>query len=612
MKRALSLLTALMFAAGQAWAAGGSTFDGGLILAPTADQTNTSNAIQIKNAAGTSTYTVTFAGTPSTAVTVDGTANLTFNDNVTDSPALAFQDQTDATFTFLKSDNSWLTGTPSNANHGLNILTGNLKVGNGTPTQTLNGEDFYVEGIAEFDSAVSIDANLTVTPLAAGLLQVVTGNLAVGNGVPTVAQDGEDAYVEGGFEVDGAARFDGAITAISTITGQNTLALDDGVTDSPILRLQDATDETADIQKLDAGFVTITTVAGDGVSIRTGNFTVGNGVPTTAQDGEDAYVEGLFEVDGTARFDGALNANGAVTAASTVASTLTNAAGASANPFDYTATAGIMDGTDDLTIFDINLTNANHTGVTNTIYVMEIANITGDADATEDAIQIGTGWDLALDLASPVRSTYAAAADSAATNNAVSIAATTPVDTVGTNTHQFINVAPTIGNATGGTNTVNAINVAAITGDAQVTTRALNIGAMTGTAATEQAVVIGTGWDRGVSSSSPIVTSSVLAIGAQQTFTDSDATPDVSGGSHWITNTTAVTITDFDAGAGTLLDGQLLTVESAGVITFDVTASGIVGGTTDIVTAAGDQITFVYDGTDWKVISFMDLSDNLN
>lgn len=40
----------------------------------------------------------------------------------------------------------------------------------------------------------------------------VTGNLKVGNGTPTVTQNGEDAYVEGSFEADGPARFDSTIT----------------------------------------------------------------------------------------------------------------------------------------------------------------------------------------------------------------------------------------------------------------------------------------------------------------------------------------------------------------------------------------------------------------
>lgn len=40
----------------------------------------------------------------------------------------------------------------------------------------------------------------------------LSDDLAIGNGTPTVTLNGEDAYVEGTLEVDGAARLDGALT----------------------------------------------------------------------------------------------------------------------------------------------------------------------------------------------------------------------------------------------------------------------------------------------------------------------------------------------------------------------------------------------------------------
>lgn len=46
----------------------------------------------------------------------------------------------------------------------------------------------------------------------------IGSNLTVGDGTADVTQDGEDAYIEGTFEVDGASRFDGATTYNSTIT----------------------------------------------------------------------------------------------------------------------------------------------------------------------------------------------------------------------------------------------------------------------------------------------------------------------------------------------------------------------------------------------------------
>lgn len=107
-----------------------------------------------------------------------------------------------------------------------------------------------------------------------------------------------------------------------------------------------------------------------------------------------------------------------------------------------------------------------------------------------------------------------------------------------------------------------------------------------------------------------LIPSAALILNSVGTFTDSDATPDVSDKSYWNTNTTSFTITDFD-GAG-IAAGQLLVVTSKGAITYDVTSSGIKGGTTDIITAAGDVTTFVYDGADWLVVARMDMSDDLN
>lgn len=113
-----------------------------------------------------------------------------------------------------------------------------------------------------------------------------------------------------------------------------------------------------------------------------------------------------------------------------------------------------------------------------------------------------------------------------------------------------------------------------------------------------------------IMSGGTIAMEGAIALNSVKTFVDSDATPDVSGDSYFNTNTTAVTITDFD-GSG-IAAGQILYVVSKGAITYDVTSSGIKGGTTDIVTATGDVTTFLYDGTDWLVTSRIDASSNLN
>lgn len=106
-----------------------------------------------------------------------------------------------------------------------------------------------------------------------------------------------------------------------------------------------------------------------------------------------------------------------------------------------------------------------------------------------------------------------------------------------------------------------------------------------------------------------LVVDGVLDTGTRETFTDSDTTPDVGTGSFFITNTSGVTITDFD-GAG-ILAGQVITVESNGAIVFDCTSSGFQCGSTDITTAAGDLTSWLYDGTDWHLIAFTDQSTDM-
>lgn len=210
----------------------------------------------------------------------------------------------------------------------LNVLTGNLAVGNGTPGVTLNGEDAYVEGTFEvdgaatFDGAVTANANLDMngTTLYLGadqgiymdevtdgdyrfvmgagtdVISYTVGNVAIGNGKPTSAQTGEDLYVEGMLEVDSVLYSDGnTYIGGSSYFSTNTIYAD---SDSDIT-IQGSSNNLA-----------LTTVSTGTVQVAVGSFKVGNGTPTVSQDGEDAYVEGQLEVDGEAQLDGALDANG--------------------------------------------------------------------------------------------------------------------------------------------------------------------------------------------------------------------------------------------------------------------------------------------------------------
>lgn len=200
------------------------------------------------------------------------------------------------------------------------------------------------------------------------------------------------------------------------------------------------------------------------------------------------------------------------------------------------------------------------------------------------------------------------AANSATTNDMFELKLDTPVDTTGTNVHNALTIDMDEGNASGGTNSVVGLQIDALTGDAQNTTKGINIGAMTGTGGTENAIVIGSGWDAGISSASPLSLSSTLSTSDDITIlTPGDlivgnGTPDVTqnGEDAYVEGTS-----EFDGA-----------MEVDGAVDFDST---ITIGTTLINTAAltsqargtftvcGDAVTVnnntVYYGPDQTIVS---------
>lgn len=112
------------------------------------------------------------------------------------------------------------------------------------------------------------------------------------------------------------------------------------------------------------------------------------------------------------------------------------------------------------------------------------------------------------------------------------------------------------------------------------------------------------------------ISANVFYPNLARTFVSGDATPDVSGYKYFQTNsgswldTFTGGITDFD-GTG-IRAGQEIIVESTGVVTFDVTSSGLKGGSADLVTADGDLTGWFYNGTDWILKFYIDQSDDLS
>lgn len=95
--------------------------------------------------------------------------------------------------------------------------------------------------------------------------------------------------------------------------------------------------------------------------------------------------------------------------------------------------------------------------------------------------------------------------------------------------------------------------------------------------------------------------------GASVAFAATDTTPSVSAGNLFTTDGTAQTISTFDDGTV----GQIINVVSTDATVYDVSGT-LKGGTTNITTASGDVTTWVFDGTNWYLINFMDVSANLS
>jgi hypothetical protein len=94
------------------------------------------------------------------------------------------------------------------------------------------------------------------------------------------------------------------------------------------------------------------------------------------------------------------------------------------------------------------------------------------------------------------------------------------------------------------------------------------------------------------------------ASGTFGTFSDGDGTPSVGTGNLWKHHASPQTITMFDDG----IPGQIITVISTDAITYDVTSTNLKGGSTDIVTANGDVTQWCFDGTNWYLLQFMDVT----
>lgn len=79
---------------------------------------------------------------------------------------------------------------------------GGIELSTGRGSLDISGNELVMDVDSDTTMVSSVDDVLTITLGAtAGHVDIATGNLKVGNGTPTFTQDGEDAYIEGTLEL---------------------------------------------------------------------------------------------------------------------------------------------------------------------------------------------------------------------------------------------------------------------------------------------------------------------------------------------------------------------------------------------------------------------------
>jgi hypothetical protein len=151
---------------------------------------------------------------------------------------------------------------------------GSLEMGAGFD---LNGQALTIDADGDTSLQASLDDIVTTTLGAAtGRLDIATGNFQVGDGSPDTTLNGEDAYVEGTFEVDGAVNFDGAVDIDGNLTSAT-----GAVTVADTLNATGAVDFDSTLNVDGATTAVTITMSSDFISGAQSTFVVEYGIPIT-------------------------------------------------------------------------------------------------------------------------------------------------------------------------------------------------------------------------------------------------------------------------------------------------------------------------------------------
>lgn len=163
---------------------------------------------------GSAVWTLADGGT----VTIAGGFDLAGN-------TLTWDDDGDTTS--VASSDDIITTTLGAGTGRLNLLTGNLKVGNGTEDTTLNGEDAYIEGTLEVDGAANFDGAVDID----GALTSATGSITVSDSLNATGAVDFDSTLNVDSTIDGIADID--VGTFLNLSAQSAISLTAGAIITP-------------------------------------------------------------------------------------------------------------------------------------------------------------------------------------------------------------------------------------------------------------------------------------------------------------------------------------------------------------------------------------------
>jgi hypothetical protein len=220
-----------------------------------------------------------------------------------------------------------------------------------------------------------------------------------------------------------------------------------------------------------------------------------------------------------------------------------------------------------------------------TISEAQAATFAGDVTVSGGDITYGNGQNATASVA-------ATAHDTAGKNLTITSGATT---------------AGTTNNIAGGSLTIQAGQGKGTGAGGDIVFQTANAGS-SGSTLNSLATALTISDDKSATFTGPVIALSAMASSGPGntfvTFADGDGTPSVATGNLFKHHASTETITMFDDG----ISGQIITVISTAAITYDVTGTNLKGGSADIVTANGDVTQWCFDGTNWYLLQFMDVS----